>query len=242
MTIVQQAATAVEAARAVLVALDSLPRAPLDDVVELLAQTAALSRIVEAQRVRLAGEIAERSRVPDETSICRRLGHRSPKEAVASAFGIRERDARGLLALAAATSPAVGLTGVDIAIRYPWVAAALDEGDISLAQAQAIVEHLEPAAPRADLEQLAWAEEQLVAAATDPLAPLVPELLVTQARAYVAVLDPDGVLPDAERQRAMRSLRMSQRADGIWRTVILSPAEDGAAHKTLFDAYTSPRA
>ncbi|WP_306233426.1 HNH endonuclease signature motif containing protein [Agrococcus beijingensis] len=241
MTMVQQAATAVEAARAVLADLDSLSRAPLDEVVDLLSQTAALARIVEAQQVRLAGEIAERSRVPDDTSICRRLGHRSPKEAVASAFGIRAREASSLLTLAAATRPAMGITGADIPIRYPQVAAALDAGDISFAQAQAIVEQLEPAAPRAEVEQLAWAETQLVAAATDPEAPLVPELLVTQARVYVAVLDPDGVLPNAERQRAMRSLRLSQRPDGVWCMTMLSPPEDGSALKALLDSYTSPR-
>nr|WP_241429244.1 HNH endonuclease signature motif containing protein [Agrococcus sp. ARC_14] len=220
---------------------DALARAPRDEIVELLARTAELARIVDAQRVRLAGAIAERSSGPAEEALCRRLGQRSAKETVASAFGLRAGEAQALLALAAATSAAIGLTGGDIAVKYPRVAAALDDGDISLGQARAIVQHLEPAAPRADLDQLGWAEDQLVTAATDPDWPLGPELLITQARAYVAVLDPDGVLPNAERQRAMRSLRLRRRADGMWLLEMLCTPESGSAIKTLLDAYTSPR-
>lgn len=238
---IERAEAAVQAARAMLTGAADLARASDAEVVELLARTAELSRIVDAQRVRLAGEIAERSRGSVDESLCRRLGQRSAKEVVASAFGIRAGDAQAMLALAAATSPAVGLSGADIAARYPRVAQALDAAAISLAQARAIVQQLEPAAPRADLDQLAWAEQQLVTAATDPEWPLGPELLVTQARAYVAVLDPDGVLPSAERQRALRSLRLRQQPDGMWQLQMLCPPEAGSALKALLDAYTSPR-
>ncbi|WP_310123941.1 DUF222 domain-containing protein [Agrococcus sp. BE272] len=238
---IEQAEAAVQSAHAMLTGATDLARASDAEVVELLARTAELSRIVDAQRVRLAGEIAERSRGSVDESLCRRLGQRSAKEVVASAFGIRVGDAQAMLALAAATSPAVGVSGADIAARYPRVAQALDAAAISLAQARAIVQQLEPAAPRADLDQLAWAEQQLVTAATDPEWPLGPELLVTQARAYVAVLDPDGVLPSAERQRALRSLRLRQQPDGMWHLQMLCPPEAGSALKALLDAYTSPR-
>lgn len=238
---IEQAEAAVQAARAMLTGTLDLARASDAEVVELLARTAELSRIVDAQRVHLAGEIAERSRGSVDESLCRRLGQRSAKEAVASAFGIRAGDAQAMLALAAATRPAVGLSGADIAARYPRVAQALDAAAVSLPQARAIVQQLEPAVPRADLDQLAWAEQQLVTAATDPDWPLGPELLVTQARAYVAVLDPDGVLPSAERQRALRSLRLRQQPDGMWHLQMLCPPEAGSALKALLDAYTSPR-
>lgn len=241
MTRVEQVAAVVSAAHATFADADSLAVATRQEVTDLLALTAALSRIVDAQRVRLAGEIAERSSGPDEESICRVLGSRNPRDAVASSFGIRSREAAELLSLAAATSAAVSYTGERIAIAYPRVAMALDAGELSIQQARAIVGTLEPAAPRADLAQLAWAEGCLVDAATDADAPLMPELLVTQARAYVAVLDPDGVLPTAERQRALRSLRMWQRPDGIWRLEMSCPPEAGSALKAVLDAYTSPR-
>lgn len=237
----EQAAAAVEAARALLDETTSSCLAPHAEFVDLLGAVAALSRVVDGLKVRIAAGVEERSHGWADEALCLRLGHRSAREALASAFGIRDRQAAELLTMATATSPTPGLTGPDIPARYPRVAEALADAALSLPQALAIVGTLEPAAPRADREQLAWAEGVLVEAATDPHMPLVPELLVTQARAYAAALDPDGVLPTAERQRSMRSLRLWQRRDGMWRTEMLSPAEDGAALKALLDAYTGPR-
>ncbi|MGM1028476.1 MAG: DUF222 domain-containing protein [Actinomycetota bacterium] len=237
----EQAAAAVQAARALLDDAASFCRAPDADLVDLLGDIAALSRVVDSLKVRIAAGVEERSRGGADEALCLRMGHRSPREALASAFGIRDRQATELLTIAAATSPTPGLTGHLAPARYPRVAAALADGELSLPQAQAIVGTLEPAAPRADLEQLAWAEGALVSAATDPSAPLVPELLVTQARAYAAALDPDGVLPNAERQRTMRSLRLWQRRNGMWRLEMQSPPEDGSALKAVLDAYSGPR-
>ena len=241
MTRSEQAAAALHAARSLLEDAPSFSREPHADFVDLLGAIAALSRVVDSLKAHIASGVAERSHGGADEALCLRMGHRSPREALASAFGIRDRQASELLTLAAVTSPTPGLTGYDIPARYPRVAAALADGALSLPQAQAIVGTLEPAAPRADIEQLAWAEDALVSAATDPSAPLVPELLVTQARAYAAVLDPDGVRPSAERQRAMRSLRLWQRRDGMWRLEMHSPPEDGSALKALLDAYTGPR-
>ncbi len=241
MTSIEQVGVAVEAARAALADADSLSRAPHEEIAALLARTAELSRVVGGLQLRVVEQVAARSTGPAEEALCRRLGQRSAKEAVAHAFGVRAGDAQGLLALAAATTASVSLTGAELAARYPHVAGALGEGAVSVAQARAIVGTLEPAAPRADLEQLAWAEAQLVEVATDPTGPLVPELLVTQARAYAALLDPDGALPADERLRAMRSVRQRQRPDGIWQTTLLSPPEDGSALKAFMDAYSSPR-
>lgn len=241
MAMVERAAAAVEAARIAFADAGALARATQQEVADLLALTAELTRVIDAQRVRLAGAIAERTWGADEESICRLLGSRTARDAVGKAFGIRARDAAELLSMAEATTGAVGMTGEAIEAAFPRVGDALDCGAVSLAQAQAIVGILAPAAPRADVRQLAWAERCLVDAATDREAPLVPELLATQARAFVAVLDPDGILPDAERQRAARSLRMWQRADGMWKFEGLSPAEAGSALKAFLDAYTSPR-
>lgn len=239
MAMVERAAGAVQSARAASADADALARATDQEIVDLLALTAELTRVADAQRVRLAGAIAARSSAADD--ICRLLGSRNARDAVARAFGIRTRDAAELLSMAAATAPSVTITGDTIAAAFPRVADALDAGAVSLAQARAIVGTLAPAAPRADLDQLAWAEGCLVDEATHPERRLAPELLVTQAQAYVAVLDPDGVLPDSERQRALRSLRTRQLPDGSWRLVMQSTAEGGAAIKAVLDAFTAPR-
>ncbi|WP_347756854.1 DUF222 domain-containing protein [Agrococcus sp. ProA11] len=237
----EQAGATLESARALLEVCRSLALEPNDEVAELLARTAELARIVDAQSVLLAAAVAERSAGPVDGSLCRRLGHRSAKEALASAFGIRGRQATELLTMAARTTASVGVSGGTVPARYPHLAAALQAGELSLAQVQAIVQTLDPVAPRADLEQLAWAERALVDAATDPAAPLVPELILVQARTYAAMLDPDGVLPTAERHRAMRSLRIGQRDDGMWIISMVATPEAGSAIKALLDAYTGPR-
>lgn len=77
--------------------------------------------------------------------------------------------------------------------------------------------------------------------ATDPAMPLPPEQLTALARRCVAILDPDGVLPNDEKQRALRSLRIRQQPDGSWVTIIRSPAEDGAKLKAMTDAISGPR-
>jgi hypothetical protein len=236
----QQMGAAVDAARAVLDRIDSLAAAPVAVVEDVLEGTAALSRIVDALQVRLAGVIDEGSKGPADRQICRAMGRRSAKEAIAQSFGIHARDAHQLLSLAAMTSPGMSLTGGEIAVKYPRVAAAIDDGALSLAQARVIVGTLEPAAPRADLERLAWAEGLLVDAATDPDFPLVPELLADQARLYAAAIDPDGVLPAAERQRTERSFRI-WRERGGWGYRGWSPAEDGSSLKAVVDAHQGPR-
>ncbi|WP_405216336.1 DUF222 domain-containing protein [Agrococcus sp. Ld7] len=241
MTSIEQVTAAVEAARAALADAGSLSRARHEEIAVLLARSAELARVVGGLQLRVVEQVSARSTGPAEEALCRRLGQRSAKEAVANAFGIRAGEAQGLLALAAATTAGVGLSGAAIAARYPRVAVAVGEGAVSVAQARAIVGTLEPVAPRADPGLLAWAEGQLVDVAADPTAPLVPELLVTQARAYAAALDPDGVLPADERLRAMRSLRQRQRADGIWETILLSPPEEGSELNAFLDAYASPR-
>ncbi|GEK79205.1 HNH endonuclease signature motif containing protein [Agrococcus baldri] len=241
MSVVERAAMAVEAARAAFADAGELAAATQQDVVDLLAMSAELGRIADAQRVRLAGAVAERSRVADDSSICRVLGARSANAALASAFGIRGSDAASLLSMAAATSAAVGVSGQDIPVPYPRLAAALDDGELSLAQARAIVTTLAPAVPNADLEQLAWAEGLLVDAATAPEAPLTPELLVVQARAYAAVLDPDGVLPNAERQQAEREFSLRELANGSFLGKGTFTPEGGSALKAVLDANTAPR-
>ncbi|WP_035253618.1 HNH endonuclease signature motif containing protein [Agrococcus lahaulensis] len=241
MSSTERAGAAVEAARALLADAPSFPTAPRDDVIEVLGRVAELSRIVDTLQVRLAHEVEERSQGPTDEPLSLVLGARHPKEAIGRAFGIRPGRALDLLVMARAVSPSLGLTGATIPAKYPAVAAGLTEGELSFAQAHAILSTLEPAAARADLEQLALAEQKLVQHATDPAMPLPPEQLTVLARRCVALLDPDGMLPNDEKQRALRSLRMRQQPDGSWVTIIRSPAEDGSKLKAMTDAFSGPR-
>ncbi|MGC5076163.1 DUF222 domain-containing protein [Agrococcus sp. DT81.2] len=241
MTSTEQARAAVAAARALLAEAPSFSTTSNREVVELLGRVAELARVAESLQVRLAHEVEERSHGAVDEPLCLLLGARHEREAVARAFGLGSRRALDLLLMGRATSPSIAITGAAISTKYPAVADALAEAEMSFAQAHAIVSTIEPAAPRADVEQLAAAEQLLVEAATDPAAPLAPEQLVVLARRCAALLDPDGVLPNDEQQRALRSLRIRQQRDGSWLTVIRSPAEDGSAIKAVVDAHTGPR-
>lgn len=236
-----QAAAAVDAARAALEALDGLERAPHAEVADLLGHAAELSRVVDAMTVRLAAEVSERSSGPADQALCRKLGYRSAREAIAGAFGIRARQAGDVLALAHATTADVAVSGGEIPAPFPRVADALGDGALSLEQARTIVDLLAGPAERAHPDDLAWAEGALVDAATHETEPLGPELLATQARAYAAVLDPDGVLPEGDRQRAMRSVRMGKRRDGMWQLTLVCTPEQGATVKAVLDAHGGPR-
>lgn len=240
-TALVEIARAVRAARGALAGSASWSLASEQLVSELLGGIAELARVVDALQVRLAGEVAQRSGGPADESFCKKLGARSPKDALATAFGSRSREAADLLALAAATTATTGISGGEVPARYPRVGGALGAAAVSTAQALAIVRALEPAEPRAEVEQLAWAEGVLVDSATDPDEPLGPELLTTQGKVFEAVLDPDGVLPDAERLYDERSATISRRRNGSWRTVITSPPEDGAVLKSAVDAINGPR-
>lgn len=237
----EQGGEAIAAARALLGRCASLSLESDAAVTEMLGRVAELSRVVDALRVRAAAEVAARSRRPAEESLCRRLGARNVKEALAGAFGLRSRQAADLLAIAEATTAAPVLSGGEVPPRFARIAGALGAAELSLPQAQAILQVLEPAAPRADLDELAWAEGALVDAARDLAAPLVPELLTAQGKLYAAMLDPDGVLPDAERQRVMRSATLRQRRDGMWVLLVVSPPDSGSSLKSIVDAHEGPR-
>ncbi|WP_425844342.1 DUF222 domain-containing protein [Agrococcus sp. TSP3-2-1] len=241
MSSTERAGAAVEAARALLADAPSFPRASNGEIVEILGCVAELSRVTDALQVRLAHEVEERSQGPTDEPLHLLLGARHAKEAIGRAFGIRPGRTLELLLLARATSPSIGLTGAEIAARYPAVAAALENAELSFAQAHTIVSTLDPAAARANGEQLALAEQTLVRHATDPAMPLPPEQLTVLARRCVAILDPDGVLPNDEKQRALRSLRTRQQPDGSWLTIIRSPAEEGSKIKAFTDAWGGPR-
>lgn len=125
MSSTERAGAAVQAARALLADAPSFPSAPRDDVIEMLGRVAELSRIVDTLQVRLAHEVEERSQGPTDEPLCLVLGARHPKEAVGRAFGVRPGRALELIVMARATSASLGLTGAEIAAKYPAIAAAL---------------------------------------------------------------------------------------------------------------------
>lgn len=245
----QAAITAVGSAVAGFLAAQ--PSLPDDAVVAALGLAAALNRSSGGLQVALTREVVARSDAPPDQSLCRRHYFRSPREMIEYSFGTIPGATSGLLAVAESTAERRGLSSGLLPPTLGLLRKALDEGQVSVDQARVIAAGLPAAHRAAHPEMLQAAEEALVGGATGGTlgqAPsesseqrLRPELLKAQATLWNRAIDPDGLAPDERRQRAARSFRLSQRRDGMWALSGLAPALDGAAIKTVLDAYTAPR-
>lgn len=65
--------------------------------------------------------------------------------------------------------------------------------------------------------------------------------LKAEAQGWALVLDPDGAEPNYEQQRRQRSFRLGKAAGGGYTISGFAPEVEGAALRTLLDAYLAPR-
>jgi 5-methylcytosine-specific restriction protein A len=144
---------------------DSLSDAEL---VALLGDLEVVGRRVDAARVRVAGELAHRSRRELGTArLSARLGCRTPSEALQRVTGVAGVTAGRRIKLALATRADHGLTGEPLPARFEEVGRALRAGELGIDAAQHIVGTLEPTLRVADPAHVATAERELVAAAVE---------------------------------------------------------------------------
>jgi len=186
-----------------------------------------VARCVEALQLRVAAEFDARS---DETlgeeSFARRLGGRKAAGALetvtrtsASDAARRVREARSLA-------------------RLPVFADAVACGVIGRVQAAEITAPLFAPATVADPALVAAACENLI-----ELAEAVPASAVVEAaRAWAAVLDPDGIEPVEQAAIEKRFVHLGRAKNGLVRLTSLLPVEQAAAIRTVIDAYLNPRA
>ncbi len=237
---------------------DRSPAIRTDDGLLVEARTIeALGRLVDAQRVAVAGEIAERSRAElGDARLSARRGCRSAVELLERVTDASAAECRRRLALGTATRERVALNGAPLPAPFPAVAAALADGAVGLDAAAVVVRELERAQAVADPAAMATAERCLVAEAIgagegSPLRCTADELRV-QARAWSTFLDQDGPEPrDGARDvsgvgdaRAMRrrGFRLGRARDGLVPVTGDLMPEVAARLRRLFDAYASPRA
>lgn len=216
-----------------------------------VAAVGELVRAADAAAIRVAGALAATPPRTAGTSLARSIGYRSTAEALRHELGVTARHARDLEAVAAATRDGVALSGATVPARLPVLGAAVEGALVSLAQARAIAVPLEQGGDRVAAEGRTAAERALVDAATgidreagaagEDAAPLPPEELGVQARAWLAALDPDGLEPRDDAQRAERSFRLGRRADGMAIGRLVCTPEQGAALQAVLDAHTAPR-
>ena len=198
----------------------------------------ALTRRAEALGAVLAAEVAKRSPVGGrEGNLARTEGFASPGRLIAASRGGQVGRAVELVKVGQGTASRRTLGGEVLPAAHPHVAAALHAGTISVDAAQVIMVMLDRVAPRANLVEVEAMEEVLTAqAAQFPLHQL--ERLVRHAEAR---LDPGGIAPREEEQRAARSLTLRQDPTGMFHLKGVLDPETGAPIKTVFDAYVAAR-
>ena len=217
-----------------------------DDLLVVAVAVEAVGRVVDAQRVAVAGEIAERSRVElGDQRLSTRKGCRSAVELVERVTQVSGFEARRRITIGSATRARTGLTGDTFEAEFPVVAAALAVGGLGADAAGTIIRELGRTRPVADPQQLAVAERELVdqATGTGEAAPIrcTADEIVVQARAWSAFLDQDGSEPDDERAMRRRGLRLGRSRHGLIPVTGELMPEIAAKLTRLFDAHLAPR-
>jgi hypothetical protein len=202
--------------------LTRLAREPLDSLTDerLCAQTVEieqLGRLLDTARVRVAAELADRSRFGlGNDSLAFRLGHGKAALLIEALTRVSPREAGRRIRLGASTRSPRGFDGELLPSAHPRVAAALELGSIGIDSAEVIVRCLDEAATRAGSsldaeENRAVAEEALVEVAAASTA----DEVAVQARAWREALDPDGAEPRDEQIYQRRSFVLGREINGV---------------------------
>ncbi|RZU62794.1 HNH endonuclease signature motif containing protein [Zhihengliuella halotolerans] len=137
------------------------------DLVHATGAVEALGRIVDALRVRTAGEIEDRSsKGLGEDRLSARYGCRTGSELLERLTGAPGREVRRRAGLDTRTRAGLSLTGEELPARFPDIAAALHTGSLGIETAELLTGMLTRVAPRADPGAVSAAEAALVATAT----------------------------------------------------------------------------
>ncbi|GAA3775657.1 hypothetical protein GCM10022240_29090 [Microbacterium kribbense] len=193
---------------AIAVPAEQLDRTRLVAVADALS---AVGRRVDAERAHVAAEIDRQSR-PElgADSLAKQHGYRNAACLLAATGGISVGDAHRLVAVGKAIAPRTSLIGEALPAKHPYVAAAIDSGDLGVVAAGLIVTMLDRVAVRCDPGLRDEAEGLLSGNA--------PGLTLDQLRKVIAQaeawLDPDGAEPAERDSYGERALTMFER-DGM---------------------------
>ncbi|MEL4318931.1 DUF222 domain-containing protein [Leifsonia sp. YIM 134122] len=199
---------------------------------------ARAERHLAAVRVRVAGEIANRS-TPElgREGLAKQQGYRSATALVAAASGGSTAEAARLIAVGAATASRQAFSGHRMPPRHPHVAVEVDAGRLSVDAAAVIITMLDRVTPRADPDHLR-ATERTLARRAPTLTLEQLHRLVAQAETY---LDTDGVGEREDALTADQSVGIRQEPSGMLRfTARLNPV-NGALLKTAIETLVTAR-
>jgi hypothetical protein len=227
--------------------LDHLSRLDGDNVLTVLAKTAALGRGVEAILSAASAEVGVRSDpARGSAGLAARLNFARPSHLIEMVAGVSSATASRLMRVGSRTFPRASDAGLPLPPLFPAVGSALKAGLIGAETAEMITRELSLAASRADVEELAFAERMLVGQATgeghEAGLPMPPDLIGIQARQWRDRLDQDGVEPRAEKAFQNRDFWVSRTpVNGLVKFGGQVTVDVGAKLHALFNAILTPR-
>jgi hypothetical protein len=245
--ITAQLEAATTAARAA-VTVGDIPRLHDATLVEAMAAIENLGRTVDALRVAVAAEAAERSRpVLGADRLAARHGCRNALELIARITQVSERTAASRCRVGAGIRIRETLTGDVLPPRFPAVSDALNAGQIGLDSATVIINSLGVVEGRAEPRMLVEAEHALVGCVLgvdtttgEPLTPLTADQTRAQALQWQVALDPDGAAPREAAAMLQRGFgKAGKRGDLTLYRLAAIPELAGRVER-LMSAFLSP--
>ena len=207
------------------------------ELLEAAASVTRLIRLAEAERVKLAGEIARRSEVT-ESSLAKRMGASNASEIVAQVAGVPREEAGTLVRLAAAVRSQEGLSGEPLPAKRPCIADALAAGRLDVTVAAAMVRTMRKVEPGLAPFEVDDLERQLVERAQEGY---TADELLAFLRQVPAYAHPDGQESRDEDLAAAASVSKRKLDNGLTRWILdLDPLTNGF-FETALDANTSIR-
>ncbi len=212
------------------------------EVLEGLAAVERVGRVVDAARVRFAGEVGARSRAElGDEGLSRSENFTSPAKLVSAITGVSVRDAAQRLALGGRLRGGLELGGGAGPEPFPAVSSALAAGVLAVESAAIITRHCHDLAQKSlPCEEIRQAEQTLVEETLNR--DLTADQTAKLALHLRALLDPDGAMPREEHQQQLRSLTFFAPApDGMLRGRFALTPEQAGIWVGSIDALQSPR-
>ncbi|MBF0817143.1 HNH endonuclease [Microbacterium paludicola] len=213
---------------------------PDANLVAFTRESEGLGRVVDALRVRAAGEVDARSDLMVKERLSAQHGCRNGTELLERLTGASTRTVRARVRLDTRTQPRFALTGEELPAKQPAIAAALQDGAIGLEAAQLIGTMLTTVEHRADPVALADSEAWLVAEATGHEPARTFDEVRAQVLAIGLSLDQDGLEPSSEEAAKRRGFTIGALRNGVHPVRGDVTPEAAGALQMLFDAHSNP--
>jgi hypothetical protein len=222
----------------------------LEDAVllEAMAAIETLGRSVDALRVAVAAEAAERSRpVLGSDRLSAKHGCRNVYELIARITQVAERTAATRCRVGAGIRGRRTLTGEALPAKFPTVAEAMGDGEIGVDSAAVIMTALGAVANSAEPVLLEAAEQALVGCVVgvdvstgERITPFTADQSRVQAVQWQVALDPDGVKGQEERAMLARGIRKVGRRGAATRYLVDLIPETAGKFDRLLDTGVNP--